>query len=275
MTDFGATLTYDNTTLIWPSEGSVDVRHWGTAEQVLLLQVSVEWLRIGGVSTYAYIAEQCRGAYEEDGVLLRSDGSHIADHDTVSAGVVFLDTGTTARPHPRYGPRFKYKYRPMPDTDSASTMSDSKRSTARQSSFRWEVVARDSVCLISDVNFRDCTAAHILPQSRPEYYAEVLGPQANTSHLFRPSYGLLLSDILHHAFDRGQIAFYPKGEDLIVHIFYATTFTTARYHGKVLTPDRFRCQPYERPSIPLLLFHYRQCAMKHLRGFDWRSPPPA
>ncbi|CAO1621278.1 unnamed protein product [Parajaminaea phylloscopi] len=275
MADFDATVTYPPTTVFWPSEGSVQVYHWGV-EQTLLLQVSIEWLRLGNVSTYGYIAEQCRATYEaEDGILVRSDGTSIANHETVCAGDIYLQTATTARPQPRVGPRFKYKYRPSNDGESDGTMSDSKRSTLNQSKFHLHLIARDSRCLITDSGWEGCTAAHILPQSRPEYYAEVLGRMASTTHLFLPAYGVLLRDDLHHAFDRGEIAFYPQGENLVVHVFYLKSGEVAQYHGKILTPDRFRCEPYHRPSVPLLRFHYEQCAMKYLRCFDWRLAPPA
>lgn len=41
-----------------------------------------------------------------------------------------------------------------------------------------------------------------------QYYTEVLGHEVR--YLFMPSYGLLLRDDLHHSFDRGEIALYPK-----------------------------------------------------------------
>lgn len=37
-----------------------------------------------------------------------------------------------------------------------------------QSSFRVDVIARDSICLVTDVPHQKCTAAHIVPYSRPD-----------------------------------------------------------------------------------------------------------
>ncbi|KAL6956002.1 hypothetical protein U1Q18_044744 [Sarracenia purpurea var. burkii] len=93
------------------------------------------------------------------------------------------------------------------------------------------LISRDSFCLLTGEDFEDCTAAHILPQSRPEvrwrkvccesvsslptqcallsqYYCEAMGFEPNT--LFMPSFGLLVRDDLHHAFDRGQWALWPQ-----------------------------------------------------------------
>lgn len=41
-----------------------------------------------------------------------------------------------------------------------------------------------------------------------QYYDEAL--KEEVSFLYRPSFGLLLRDDLHHAFDRGEFALYPK-----------------------------------------------------------------
>ncbi|PWN86467.1 hypothetical protein FA10DRAFT_263348 [Acaromyces ingoldii] len=86
-------------------------------------------------------------------------------------------------------------------------MSNSRRSTHNQASFREALVGRDYSCILSDTKFTGCTASHILPQSRPEYYEEVLG--YDPRYYFHVSYGLLLEDKIHHAFDRGEWALYP------------------------------------------------------------------
>lgn len=149
-------------------------------------------------------------------------------------------------------------------------MSDSKRSSANQSKFRFTVVARDYFCLVSDVEYPSCTAAHILPVSRPEYYTEVLG-DAPTS-LFQTQFGILLRDDIHHAFDRGHIALYPlmnAENELVVHIFYPETQSQKEFHGKILRPsNRFRGPSDDYPDTQMLLFHYQQCVIKCLRGWS-------
>lgn len=174
-------------------------------------------------------------------------------------------------------------------------MKDSWRSSEIQNDFRTVVAARDSLCLLSEAEFEDCAACHILPRSRPEvcgslhvtfdhsfdptlanvassfailsaqYYEEVLGDEAN--HLFQGQYGLLLRHDLHHSFDRGDWALHDDGENLIVHVFNAS-LSALQYHGKVISPDRFRGKPFRYPNRDLLRFHYQQCSMKRFRGFS-------
>ncbi|KDN36245.1 hypothetical protein K437DRAFT_260182 [Tilletiaria anomala UBC 951] len=166
------------------------------------------------------------------------------------------------------GPRFKQSRRPPPPDGETSTMSNSSRSTANQSSFRIELIARDTKCLLTDAHWRLCTAAHIIPQSRPEYYAEILSPsEMQTLWPFEPQYGILVRDDLHRAFDRGEWALWPQGDDYIVHFLFPEP-EERKYHGKVLTADRFSYGPEHRPHKDLLLFHYRQCAQKYFRGFS-------
>jgi len=98
-----------------------------------------------------------------------------------------------------------------------------------QQSFREDLLARDGRCLLTDVSHKRCTPAHILPQSRPEvssktstsmqsadhsffqphqYYEEVMGYDPGAPSL--PQFGILVASDLHHAFDRGQWALWPK-----------------------------------------------------------------
>lgn len=75
---------------------------------------------------------------------------------------------------------------PPNPSGSQSTRSNSKRSTAQQvclhfctldprlseltqqSAFRVALIARDFACLVTDAAYEECTACHIVPQSRPD-----------------------------------------------------------------------------------------------------------
>ena len=163
------------------------------------------------------------------------------------------------------GPRFKYKMRgPASGSESSGTMSHSSRSTALQSKFRNLLARRDTVCIIT--NDFDAEAAHIIPQSRPEYYEEILG--FDPVYYFDVSYGLFLSKRLHRSWDNGSWALYPDPKDpstLIVHIFGNEGLMA--HHGQRIPSSRF--SPYLKPpNRQLLAFHYRQCVMKHIRGIE-------
>jgi hypothetical protein len=152
------------------------------------------------------------------------------------------------------GPEYFTVVRPA-NTEGSSTRSRSSRSTINQvstvlqcsvpdakSRFRLSVIARDSVCLITDEHYDACEAAHIIPQSRPDVsasfirspppisilpahpatdaittlirinqlYHNMLGiPDSIPPPLFEPEFGLLLRKDLHHSFDRLDFSFYP------------------------------------------------------------------
>ena len=151
-------------------------------------------------------------------------------------------------------------------------MSNSSRDSQSQTQFRSQLYRRDSSCIVTDDD--DAEAAHILPQSRPEYYQEIFG--YDPVYYFDVSYGLLLSKKLHHRWDNGDWALYPDPADadtLIVHIFEGTLLK--QYHGQKIPLSRFH-RPYRPPNRQLLDFHYRQCILKHIRGFEifpsWQQP---
>lgn len=123
-----------------------------------------------------------------------------------------------------------------------------------------------------------------------QYYSEVLG--YDPGYLFLASFGLLLADDIHHAFDRGELGFYQRvsygeklggslralliyctfqEEDIFIHMFCPSDPDWKQYHGQVIKPDRFHTTEAEKPDRRLLLFHYQQCAMMRFRGF-WIEP---
>ncbi|CAO1633830.1 unnamed protein product [Jaminaea pallidilutea] len=272
--------TYPLTPWLWPEEGVLEV--FDAAENRIVL-LALRFLRLGDVLDWNYILFACKAVVNEsDGVLY-----HDRREDTPLQTVDLTSTPEAGkylylRPRDRHdqhhdhhdqssctwatGPRFKYARRGPDITDTASdTMSHSSRSTIHQNTFRDELRARDGFCLVT--GHRDAVAAHILPQSRPEYYREILG--YDPGYYFYVSFGLFLDPKHHRAFDRGSLALYPCSEErgqFIVHVFDFVDGIAG--HGKRITPSTFRvAHPAELPDRRLLIFHYRQCLIKHARGF--------
>ena len=128
----------------------------------------------------------------------------------------------------------------------------------------------------------------MLTAESQQYYSEVLGRP--TYNLFATSFGLLLRSDLHSMFDRGEWALFPnvssfvseresvfmtqsscahsQGDKYIVHYMAPANETTRALHGKVIGRDRFRAADILLPDSRLLMFHYKQCAHKFLRGFS-------
>ncbi|GAK68496.1 uncharacterized protein PAN0_114d6756 [Moesziomyces antarcticus] len=226
---------YDTSTRKWTGQGLAIV---SDRSGQVLLSVPIEFLSKGMVNSFAYVLQSIHMAFDvRAGRICSEAGDECSPLDAVTPGRFIYWNAETVFCRPRIGPRFKFMSRPPhAGDDLASTMSNSKRSSANQSKFRFTVVARDYFCLISDVEYPSCTAAHILPVSRPEF-------------------GVLLRDDIHHAFDRGHIALYPLSQ--------------RDFHGKVIRPEiRFRGPPDDYPDTQMLLFHYQQCVIKCFRGWS-------
>ncbi|CAO1626252.1 unnamed protein product [Jaminaea pallidilutea] len=270
--------TYPLTPLEWPGGGVIVVYD---IDRVRLATFSCEFLVKGRVDSWAYVLKACKAVVNESGTLHRCKNSPVAGPAPVAhvpesidlegqvspMHVVYVQTANSTAPTSwTIGPRFKYKSRGPPDASgSDGTMSHSSRSTAQQSKFRGELWKRDGTCIVTDED--EAGAAHIIPQSRPEYYEEIFG--YDPVYYFDASYGLLLLRQLHLRWDAGDWALYPDPSDpanLLIHIFEGSALK--QYHGKIIASSRFRCHPRKAPDRQLLEFHYRQCVVKHMRGFD-------
>ncbi|KAL6956044.1 hypothetical protein U1Q18_044786 [Sarracenia purpurea var. burkii] len=233
-----------------------------------LLSIPVDFARTGLCNTIEFAISQVSFCFVEDGHLRCADGRVLTPQEPLFAGTAIFVRADQSQASctPRLGPRFKSLRRAPADGSEASTVSNSRRSSTNQNHFKMALVARDTCCLLSAASWQASTGCHILPQSRSEYYAEIFEDEVD--YLFRPEYGLLLRDDLHHAFDRGQWALHQDGENLIVHFFDADIAGQSEYHGKIIRPDRFHTPASTHPNRALLRFHYQQCSMRKLRGIE-------
>lgn len=61
---------------------------------------------------------------------------------------------------------------------------------------------------------------------------------------------------------------YQNDEDLAVHVFYGAKHR--HWHGKIVPRSRFFImRESQLPDRRLLSFHYKQCLVKHVRGFQF------
>lgn len=273
--------TYPLTTSIWPNDGIVVV---SDVAAVRLATFSCQFLAEGHIRQWKYVLESCKAIVNEAGILhprtdnaLRTrlagkfSASYAPEPIDLSGQIqpmhlVYVRTDESTAPTSwQIGPRFKYKWRgPPQDGQSTTTMSHSSRSTAHQSRFREMLGRRDTLCIVTEK--LDADAAHIIPQSRPEYYEEILG--FDPVYYFDVSYGLFLHKAWHTSWDRGAWGLYPDPSDpstLIVHVF--SNEDLMDFHGKRIPRNRFH-QSLKPPNRALLAFHYKQCVLKHIRGFE-------
>jgi hypothetical protein len=145
-----------------------------------LLSIPLDFAKFGRCNTIAFVLSQVHFCFEETGVLRGDDGEPSSKDDPIPSGsAIFVrDDKSTDACTPRKGPRFKYKYRaPIEGAGCglSDTMSNSSRSTPRQTGFRRALIARDNRCLMSDTGKDWYVGSHILPQSRPDVCAFASG----------------------------------------------------------------------------------------------------
>lgn len=80
-------ITYPLSSQWWSDDGTLIVRN---PRGQTLLELPLQFIRLGRVPSFDFVKEQCRNAFEGEGNLVRMDGSHIDDSELVSAGEVVL-----------------------------------------------------------------------------------------------------------------------------------------------------------------------------------------
>ena len=152
---------------------------------------------------------------------------------------------------------------------------------------------------------KNCVAAHIVPQSRPDVsdrhgtvqtvkisdlystqlYQKILNIKRRPN-MFDASAGLLLETGLHKAFDRLDWSLYRKlirlanqerehmahplrvkDDAYYVHFFLPTDPEHFRLHGKAIPADRFGSF-YDPPDPCLVPWHYSQAVKARIRGYS-------
>jgi len=278
-----STPQYDLARAKWKGErGSVCVMD---AAGAFIADIPIRFMEQGRCSTWEYVLFVVKACVDEqDGDLCTPDDQ------------VITTTSASCNAPPIQNGVYTYKRRDQPDlgcapsrgpesktrgkapkgaasaaASSHTTVSNSKRSSSGQSKFRIRLAARDGWCILTGDPFDDCTAAHIVPYSRPDIYAKVLETPEFLVDLYDESAGFLVMDKYHHSFDRYDWSFFPEGDRLIVHVFRPRTAQDAALHGKVIEPAFFRVSfPSQRPDKRLLMWHYRQCIQMRFRGFAAR-----
>nr|ODN94504.1 hypothetical protein L204_04637 [Cryptococcus depauperatus CBS 7855] len=172
----------------------------------------LDFIRQGGDNTWSYVLYVVRQlvVLEPDqlGQLKDENGAELDLNEAPEAGTFrFHIEGSQSDVTFSSGPEYFSQFKAPSPVGSISTRSDSKRSSINQSSFRDSLLARDGCCIISGVSYGYCTAAHIVPCSRPDLYERFY---EDLGAMFLPSSGLLLRDEYHHAFDRLMLSFYEK-----------------------------------------------------------------
>ncbi|PWN86694.1 hypothetical protein FA10DRAFT_282151 [Acaromyces ingoldii] len=243
----------------WRHEGAIIVYD---CDQNRLCTIPTGSLASSGDLNWDFVVYCIRACVEEDGFVCAFGERDALDlNQDVTSGRYFFRRGDSPM-QPctlRRGPIGKQRGRVVGERSvgSRSTMSDSKRSSANQQSLRIGVIARDGRCLITEKPYNLCTGSHIVPFSRPDIYAELLGYE--DEWLFETWMGLLLEDGIHKCFDRYEISIYPRGDqEWVVHVFYSPDRSLFEYHGKRFDSSRFQLPRPFWPSRDLLLWHHLQ-----------------
>ncbi|RSH89906.1 hypothetical protein EHS25_001892 [Saitozyma podzolica] len=188
-----------------------------SVQNTLIASFPLEFVQRGGDNSWRYVLgvlEQLVDIVPGYASIIRDQSGADVDLEEApwSGEFVFAQNGIFAEVAFSRGPEYFSRFRPPNPQGSVSTRSDSSRSSANQSRFRLFLIARDGQCLISGESFTQCTAAHIVPASRPDVY-ELLSGRRRGIDMFSPAAGLLLRSDLHHTFDRQEWSLYHKVGD--------------------------------------------------------------
>lgn len=86
------TQRYPSASQWWPGEGFLTIHD---RSDQLLLQLPIQFMRLGQVLSFDYVLEQCHSAFEGQGVLTKPDGNLVQAEEAVTAGsLVIFDTGS-------------------------------------------------------------------------------------------------------------------------------------------------------------------------------------
>ncbi len=274
-------MLYSRVDQIWDDESNINLVLPNSA---WLCRLPTSYLEKSGTNDWQLVLDIARALIEDPIVLV--DGDRIIDQmdQTPVAGTYSVrNAADPSKPSLklRKGPEGKTRFVPLNDLEQ-STISASSRSTVRQSGFRVELVARDSMCVVSNARFGKCIASHIVPFSRLDVYERIYQSPLTSDNLFEVSMGVLLRDDLSRSFDRFEWAIYARGRNYYFHAAGIPRHDPdANFHGKLLNvglkniiPNwSLRLIPDEAlPKPSLCKWHWEQCMQAHVRGFAvWDS----
>lgn len=245
---------------------------WGAADEEIVTLLDDSSQRIGtfplaflndgaaNTSSVQYLLRVCRLVLDIPvafDLIISNDSGALDGNVSIETGTYRIN-GTFAHCP---GPSGKTKSKPFRETDSASTVSKSSRSTVHQSWFKMELLLRDGRCLLTGIEeLENLIACHIVPFSLGQTKLdEICSPQS--VDLFSVRNGLLLTPTLHTAYDRYLWGIYTYEGAHFVHVFGAAHH---EWHGKQID---YRVRNRSRlPNPKLLEWHYAQCLMARFRG---------
>nr|CDI56079.1 putative protein [Melanopsichium pennsylvanicum 4] len=122
---------YDTSARKWVGQGIATV---SDRSGQVLLSVPIQFLSQGLVNNFGFVLQSIHMSYDvRDGQICSEEGVECNPLDAVTPGRFVYWNAETVCCRPRIGPRFKFMSRPPhAGDDMASTMSNSKRSSANQ-----------------------------------------------------------------------------------------------------------------------------------------------
>ncbi|GAA5831675.1 hypothetical protein JCM11251_000790 [Rhodosporidiobolus azoricus] len=231
----------------------------------LILQLPLEFVRLGGYNTLRFVQWWAAHLVKEDGVLRKQDGldeeldlseaPQAVDYTFVPefTDVVFTET---------VGPQGKNRRASPMSSDGESSVSHSSRNSEDDNDFHLQVAVRDGEDYFLGTRATECVSAHLVPQSRPDLYVSLTGEY----FAHDVSYGLLMDPTLHKAYDRYQFSLFYMEDRYYFHAFDASVASFKKLHGLSFGKDRMRS--YAPPDPNLCNWHYQQCVLKFGRGYS-------
>lgn len=252
---------------------------WGPDLDVLIIQEQnsnvicrfpVDFLlRCEATQTLSYlrfvIRELLQLSQQDEILISHNDTLYDTECDTAIQAGTYTYIAQNAGPVKLLaGPQGKSLSRPFRDTDGASTVSRSSRSSVNQNRFRERLLIRDGGCIATGTDDEEnLVAAHIVPYSLGQEFLDKLTRYPRQITLFSVNNGLLLRPDLHNAYDRFRWGIYVN--PTLRHFIHIFGEDYRDLHG---TEINYRSRNRTKlPHVALLRWQYQQCLMARIRGF--------
>ncbi|GEM10358.1 hypothetical protein Rt10032_c10g4375 [Rhodotorula toruloides] len=260
---------------------------WGGRQYVLVrypdaldldIRIPVDFIAKGGDNTLAFVQYLAQMLVEEKGVL-RDSSRPAVDLDLDAepqnkdlATYCFLPVEVATFTESR-GPQSACQIDVAPpgedENDGASSVYS--RNSAEQTSFKFNLVSRDSWCPFTKSKPGACDAAHLVPAARLDVYRALLGVDSP----YEAGFGMLMDESLHKQYGRYKWSLYHKDDKYYFHTFHPSDKQLLKdCHGKAYAKADMRVlEDEDYPNPALCEWHYRQCVMMRLRGYSTSDRP--
>ncbi|GAA5872548.1 hypothetical protein JCM1840_004834 [Sporobolomyces johnsonii] len=249
----------------WPRGRDFVTVSYSPGQLDLRLKLPVAFVVRSNQNNHGFVQDIAQILVDEPGSLRQAGALGVEldrDEAPVAGEYVFVpDIPETVFTESR-GPESKRSGMFAAPAEPSPPMSGSSHSSCTTLLFREALLGRDGLCYFSEASALECIATHIVPETRPDVYAEITGDP----YQYLSSAGILLDRDLHKPYNDYAWSLYCKDDTYHFIAFDARHPSLAERHGQSFTTALMRRE--DPPDPALCAWHFRQCVQKAVRGYS-------